>query len=302
MGNSLFTSSKKECRDYSSMRSFGCLCFASTLDAHRSKFHLRAISAMFIRYPRGMKASKLYDIENKKIFISRDVVFHEEIFPFHQITSSNEIIDVFPDLVLPQPISSGSTVADEPALTTLTQQQMSLPSQDPVVAAHDVGVEGLAIPDIPDDAINLAVPSSRNIDISGNAPRRSSRPSKQPSYLVDYHCSLIHSNPLLTQVKYPLHQFISYDRLSSNFKSFVLNVSSDFEPTNYSQAVPHQRWCEAMRCELQAMVDNHTWSIVPLPENQHSIGATLSDIKYVCGKRLYSTRRPELYRDICTSS
>ncbi|TYK23387.1 Retrovirus-related Pol polyprotein from transposon TNT 1-94 [Cucumis melo var. makuwa] len=51
-----------------------------------------------------MKGFELYDIEQKQFFISRDVVFYEEYYPFHDITTS-EIVDPFPDLVLPTPMS-----------------------------------------------------------------------------------------------------------------------------------------------------------------------------------------------------
>lgn len=36
-------------------------------------------------YPPGIKGYKIYDIENKKIIVSRDVRFHENNFPFKGI-------------------------------------------------------------------------------------------------------------------------------------------------------------------------------------------------------------------------
>ena len=37
---------------------------------------------MFIGYPFGKKGWELYDLESKEIFVSRDVIFYEDIFPF----------------------------------------------------------------------------------------------------------------------------------------------------------------------------------------------------------------------------
>ena len=108
-----------------------------------------------------MKGYKLLDIESNRIFISRDVQFHEKFFPFvSKLSHSKDHISLFDNHVLPLPV-----------FDTISNSQLDIPlssTSDPNVT-----------------------PTSVSIDISNShISTKTCKTTKRPSYLQDYHCAL----------------------------------------------------------------------------------------------------------------
>ena len=68
----------------SHLKTFGCFCYA-TVVSPKQKFRSRARQCIFIGYPPNKKAYNLFDIDADTFFTSRDVIFHESVFPLQGI-------------------------------------------------------------------------------------------------------------------------------------------------------------------------------------------------------------------------
>ena len=69
------------------LKLFSSLVFAYTLQAHRNNLAHRARKRVFLGYKTCMKSTYLFDINNKDIFISRNLIHHEQKLSY-QLSSS----------------------------------------------------------------------------------------------------------------------------------------------------------------------------------------------------------------------
>lgn len=102
--------------DFERLRPFGCLAYATNTSPQKDKFSSRAHKSVFLGYVTGQKGYRLYDLKSHTMFISRDVIFLEDQFPFSHIPNSPQEVPL-PSVSVVEPTSSplGSL---SPSLTT----------------------------------------------------------------------------------------------------------------------------------------------------------------------------------------
>jgi len=82
-------------------------------------------------------------------------------------------------------------------------------------------------------------PSSQSIDSAHPPPHWYSRTIHPLTHLSYFHCYNICFD---FRSVYPIHYYLDYSRLSTFHMHFICQISSNFEPKTYTQAIKHSHW------------------------------------------------------------
>lgn len=100
--------------DYSSLRTFGCACWPNLRPYNSRKLEFRSKQCVFLGYSNLHKGFKCLDVSTGRVYISRDVTFDENVYPFTSLHSNasarlhSEILLLPPGLLNPSCLIMGA--------------------------------------------------------------------------------------------------------------------------------------------------------------------------------------------------
>ena len=222
---------------------------------------------MFVGYPFGTKGYQVLSLATKKIHISRDVVFHESIFPF-KLPSFTDSCKNIPDVIFSDNdcdeehmhcVSSNTSCHPN---TTIQMSPISPHNTIPIVSPSCLPTNS------PEPILTDSTPS-----FTKHAPvrRKSTSTSKILVHLNDYIHPLKPASQSLNAL-FSLNQQVALESLNHHNQNLVESICHYNELSSYEEAAINPAWQKAMTQEFNALHDNHTLDLVPLPPHKQAIG------------------------------
>jgi len=239
--------------DYTFYRTFGCACYPLVGPYNKSKLNFRSEICRFLGYNNQNKGYICLSTSSKR-YISRHVVFNEELFPFtfldnplHTSIKQTCTPSICDNLLIV--IQSATTITPAPH-STLTGTTVISHGNNSAATSN---AANSAQPAATSNAANSAQPAANsdfmNSVATSNAANSVVCPASttMPIQIEDTPQIIQNIHPMVTRAK------------SSISKPKIYSVSaSEIEPTNFKEALSNLVWYDAMKSEYNALVLNNT--------------------------------------------
>jgi histone deacetylase 1/2 len=291
--------------DYMSLRVFGCACWPNLRPFNSHKLAFRSKRCVFLGYSPLHKGYKCLDISIGRIYISQDVVFDENIFPFDELHEKSGAHIRKENFLLPDhllSIGQGVVGCDDSKATNSHASNNStsvvIDIQDdegeensapndcvlspgclmPVEEEQETGAATEAsLPAAPlqpvgtrsqVDPVNA---TSTNQEVSGAT-------GENPGVRIDLSGTSVQPGGASVNAPEALRPHTRSQSGISKPKIFTdgiiryANYSSTGEPDTVHEALGDPKWYKVMEEEYSALIRNKTWHLVPPKQGMNIIG------------------------------
>lgn len=169
--------------DYTELKVFGCLAFSANPKVTTDKLEPRGIPCVFLGYHPSQKGVRLLNMLTKTVFVSRDVKYREDIYPFNKTSQTSVYLDPLP-VAMP---TQGST----------SNYNMFDLEYDPEDFGSQANIENNTenVSSRSNDTTDEEVNSESNTETE-TLVRRSVRIRQPPAWLQSYTSNMVHSDTL----------------------------------------------------------------------------------------------------------
>ena len=266
--------------DLAHVRVFGSIAYVHIPDKQRQKLDPKSEKCILMGYSLEQKGYKCFNPSTRMVRVSRDVVFDESASWYAPASSTPEAPEHDSDIgaesrpraighTYDSPSSSMLSGPSEPeSIWSVSQADSDLASGSRLQATRlDKGKAKMKEYDSDNSSTNesdLGM-SPRSLDSEFGVPIMRTPGVKK---------ALASTNEKLrrsSRQKNTITRF-GYNEYMAHHYAFMMKVASEQEPESFPEAARNPRWMEAMEEEMQALVDNGTWDLVPPPTHKKAIG------------------------------
>ena len=238
-------------------------------------------------YAAYQKGYRCYHPPRKRMFVTMDVIFHEDSMYFSSVPNQGGHLEEV------QALDYDFLISIEGELSEPGNNLNGNEKERPELGNENVGeldLSGINLDHSGDerdeDLDNEVVdqPSSESLvpqatdtpnqspaedgpvvvsePLRKQLPPRQTRGIPKPTYEPE----------LSSKVKYPMSHYVSNHRLSESNKSFVNQLSTVSIPNSVQEALADPRWKDAMNEEMKSLQKNETWELVDRPPRKKPVG------------------------------
>lgn len=280
-------------------RVFGCVAYVYLHKNQRSKLDPCARRCLFLGYGIHQKGYRCYDPTARRLYVTMDVQFleadmfyspsastsplqgethnkdeevnwfqQEKLNEFNWISQENlphnvELLQERPNDDL-NVVHCDNDIHSNRQIDTHPSMEHILSETEPAPPLSEVPAESS-----PENTPKVSTPTTplhiNNIDGSMGyiLPHRYNRgkpPNRYSPEIED------------RRSRYPIANYVSTKGLSKPLQKFTQDLSMCRIPTSVNEALTDLKWTQAINEEMEALLKNNTWTLVPLPEGKRTVG------------------------------